>query len=201
MTLGTVSIPVAQLCSNQPVYHGTMISGANCTSPVANYYAAPDAQTYFGGEPVLDPITGAQLTYTHNDPVRDLFTGAILKDPFGNNVMHADGDPMLHIAGDPVVHQRGETVLYLGGEPVTDEQGNPVYTGSQRFTHDADQGVIYDRRQTVYALIDASGHPQAIDAAGYDAPAFALSGIQNGTFVTLAYDVKTGVQVSVIVYD
>ena len=142
-TLATYQIAVDQLAAGLPVLHGSDPLPVGVTS----YYQHPTAQVYFGGEAVLDPFTGAQLTYSGGEPVFDLFSHNPVVDPFGVQLVHAAGDPMLHFAGDPVVHVRGEDQLYLGGEPVFDEQGNPVYTGLQPFTHDADQAQIQNRAQ------------------------------------------------------
>src|SRR5207247_2800461 len=92
------------------------------------YSLHADAETYFGGEPVLDPITGRAMTYAGVEPVRDLYDPAhpVLRDANGNVLVHAAGEAMLHLSGDPVVHLRSETRLYLGGEAVIDEQRHPV---------------------------------------------------------------------------
>src|SRR5207245_2358038 len=124
-----------------PVLHGSK------ALPVGTaYWQSPDAQRYFGGEPVIDPLTLQPMSYTTATvPVVDLFTGAPVLDPYGNPVYHQIGDPILHAAGDPVVELRGAVQTYLGGEQVVDEQGNPVYTGSQAFQHDPGQAYISDR--------------------------------------------------------
>src|SRR5262249_36387708 len=177
------------------------------------YYLSPDAKTYFGGEPVLDPFSGMQLTYQGGEPVRDLFTGDVVTagdvvtDPFGAPLLHAAGDPMLHIQGEPVVHVRGEKQLYLGGEPVFDENGNPVYTGTAPFTHSADQGVIQDRGQTVYYLVQTDGSAVPIGNAVFNVPKQTFAnGISTSTELvatTLAHHVidTTQDQVSITVYD
>ena len=201
-TLATYQIAVDQLSAGLPVLHGNDALPSGVTS----YYQHPTAAFYFGGEAVLDPFTGVQLTYAGGEPVRDLFTGAVLTDPFGVALVHAAGDPMLHIAGEPVVHQRGEDQLYVGGEPVFDETGNQVFTGLQPFTHDADQGVIQNRRSTVYDLIQANGSPVAINAPTFNAPSQAFAnGISTATVLDVTalanYTLKSGDQVSVTVYD
>ena len=196
-TLDTYQVPVDQLAAGLPVLHGAGLPG---------YYQSPDAQTYFGGEPVIDPLTGLQLTYAGGEPVRDLFTGAVVTDPSGNPLLHAAGDPMLHIAGDPVVQQRGTDVRYLGGEQVYDEQGNPVYTGSTPFTYGAGTPQISDRGQQVYDLVGSSGALAPIGAANFAPPATTFDSIAAGTVLDVAalaggYVLHAGDQVSVLVYD
>ena len=186
----------------------TLASGylADTIVQLTTYYLNPDAQTYYGGEAVVDPVSGVQLFYSATDQVRDVYTGAVVTDPFGNPLLHASTDPMLHIAGDPVVHTRGETVTYLGGEPTFDEHGNRVYTGTLGFTHEADQGVIQNLGQTVFQLVDKNGNKQAVTANGYDAPSFQLAGqtqqlsLSNYTLAN-ANGVFPADQVSVVVYD
>ncbi|HKI91579.1 MAG TPA: hypothetical protein VJ986_04710, partial [Gaiellaceae bacterium] len=196
-TLDTYQVPVDQLAAGLPVLHGTGLP---------TYYQHPDAKTYFGGEPVVDPLTGQPLTYSGGQPVRDLFTGAVLTDPAGNPLLHAAGDPMLHIAGDPVVQARGTNVRYLGGEQVYDEQGNPVYTGSAPFTYGPGTPAISDRGQQVYDLVQGDGTPAPIGAANFAPPATTFSALPAGTVVHVAaltngYVLQAGDQVSVLVYD
>ena len=152
--------------------HGAWTSsppaGRSCTRSTAAASAAVPgtAQTYFGGEPVIDPLAGAQLYYSGGEPVLDVFTGQPVKDPNGitlthptctDTIHHVGCDPMLHIAGDPVVEARGSVVDFLGGEQVFDENGDPVYTGSQPFTYEAGTAEIVNRGQTVYELEQNTG--------------------------------------------
>ena len=164
--VSTYTIPVDQLAAGKPVLN-------NDGLPSGTLNAA--AKTYFGGEPVLDPLTGQQLSYMGGEPVVDLFTGQPVKDPNGVTLTHSAGDPMLHVAGDPVVQQRGTVVDFLGGEQVYDEQGNPVYTGSQPFTDQAGQAAISDRNQTVVDLEQQNGSLVAIGAGSFNAPSFTLA--------------------------
>ena len=207
-TLSTYQVPVDNLVAGKPVLYG---------AGLPNYNQSPTAETYFGGEAVLDPFTGQQLTYTcdSNAPddasnpcvVRDLFSRDIVYDPFQVPLLHHDGDPMFHIAGDPIVHQRGDDTLYLGGEPVFDENGNQVFTGSDPFLHSADQGEIQDRRTTVYYLVQANGSAVPINAAIFNVPSITLpTGISMSTTLHVGdfvsgYTVKTGDQFSLTIYD
>ena len=196
-TLDTYQVPVAELAAGLPVLHGAGLPA---------YYLSPDAKTYFGGEQVVDPLTGQPLTYAGGEPVRDLFTGAVLTDPSGSPLLHAAGDPMLHIAGDPVVQARGSNVRSLGGEQVYDEQGNPVYTGSTPFTYGAGTPAISDRGQQVYDLVQSDGTLAPIGAANFAPPATTFSALPAGTVLhvgelTSGYQLQAGDQVSVLVYD
>jgi hypothetical protein len=197
-TVDTVSIPVTQLAAGLPVLYGG-----------ATYLANPHAQTYFGGEAVVDPFTGLPLTWQTNAPVEDLFhRGVILTEPDGvTPLRHQIGDPMLHVAGDPVVHVRGEIQTYLGGEAVVDENGNPVYNGSSKFLHLADQGKITNRGQQVYYLAQSTGALVPVTSGAYNAPSkIFLHGISSSTVLQLSdfYTVDvltTGYQLAVTVYD
>src|SRR5262249_37323433 len=150
------------------------------------------AETYFGGERVVDPFTGDALNWKGGEKIADLFhrnadgSPIYLTDPEGHFLLHAKDDPMLHIVGDPVVHLRGEVQTYLGGEAVTDEQGNPVYTGSSPFLHVPDQGKIQDRLQQVYGLRNPDGSLVAINANTYVATTIARSGLSASTSFTVA---------------
>ena len=200
-TVETYTVPVDQLSGGQPVLN---------SDGLPNTYS-PTAKTYFGGEPVLDPLTGEQLYYSGGEPVLDVFTGQQVKDPNGtvlthptctDTVNHVGCDPMLHIAGDPVVQARGSVVDYLGGEQVFDENGNPVYTGSQPFTYSAGQAQIVDRGQTVYKLEQNDGSLVAISDTNFTAPSFTLTSLA-GKVLTLTggVTIASGDLVSVLVYD
>ena len=122
----------AQLQVDQLLLSGslgvTQVAGQAILGQSTNHTGAdtPQAKTYNGGEPVIDPFTLQPLFYTGGQPVLDLFTGQPLFDPFGNPLQHKAGDPMLHIKGDPVVQPDGAPVEFLGGEVVLDELGHPV---------------------------------------------------------------------------
>jgi hypothetical protein len=206
-TLDTYYIPVTQLQDGLPVLHGG--------SSMETYYQSPHRRYFFGGEPVIDPLTLRPLLHAAGDPVRALFddpahgisAGDILKNPFGENLVHEQDDPMLHIAGDPVVHLRGEVQHYLGGEVVFDERGDQVFTGATPFLHGPGQVVISDRRERVYDLVQADG---TIVPIGYDErtdpfspPTFALTGLTTGTQISLGSirDLVSGDLFKVTVYD
>ena len=197
-TLDTYRVPVSQLTDGVPVLHG---------AGLASYFTHPDQEFYFGGEPVLDPFTGAPLLYTTEADVRDLFTGAVLRDPFGVALKHAIGDPMLHIAGEPVYHVNGDYQTYIGGEQVRDEDGNLVFTGSTPFLHAPDQVQIHDRLDRVYDLVDKLGAKVAEGTRTYDPAQFTVSALTAGTSFDLgslagfAYHLGAGDLVSVTVYD
>ncbi len=129
-TIGTLK--TTQLAVDQLLLSGslgvTQVAGQTIIGQSTNHTGAdaPQAKTYFGGEPVIDPYTLRPLTYTGGQPVFDLFTGQPLFDPFGNLLRHRPGDPMLHLKGDPVVQLDGAPQYFLGGEVVLDELGNPV---------------------------------------------------------------------------
>ncbi len=168
-TVESFTVPVDQLSAGQPVMYTVNSDGLRAAVPGT-------AQTYFGGEPVVDPLTGKQLYYSGGEPVLDVFTGQPVKDPNGitlthptctDTVNHVGCDPMLHIAGEPVVQARGSVVDYLGGEQVFDENGNPVYTGSQPFTYEAGTAEIVNRGQTVYELEQNDGSLVTIDATSF----------------------------------
>jgi Ca2+-binding RTX toxin-like protein len=88
---------------------------------------APVQQSYFGGEPVVDPFTFLPLFYAGGEPMFDLFTGDPVLDAFGNQLTHKAKAPILHSFGDPVVHAHGAFQRYLGGELTFDEAGNLVF--------------------------------------------------------------------------
>ena len=191
-TIQNYTVPVDELSNGQPVLN---------SDGLPNTYA-PAAKVYFGGEPVIDPLTGLVMTYAGGEPVLDLFTHQPVKDPNGVVLTHAAGDPMLHLAGDPVVEQRGSVVDYLGGEQVFDENGNPVYTGSTPFTDSAGQAAISDRGQQIYDLEQANGSLVAISASTFTAPSFTLTTLA-GVVLTLGggATLRAGDTVSVLVYD
>ncbi|HVP75745.1 MAG TPA: hypothetical protein VMS63_06970, partial [Gaiellaceae bacterium] len=203
-TVESFTVPVDQLSAGQPVMYTVNSGGLRAAVPGT-------AQTYFGGEPVVDPLTGAQLYYSGGEPVLDVFTGQPVKDPNGTTLTHptctdtlhhVGCDPMLHIAGDPVVEARGSVVDFLGGEQVFDENGNPVYTGSQPFTYQPGTAEIVNRGQTVHELEQSDGSLVAIDATSFSAPSFTLTTLA-GAILTLTggVTIATGDLVSVLVYD
>jgi hypothetical protein len=162
--MDTYRVPVAQLAGGVPVLQAT-------GDDLAGYHLNPVQRFFFGGEPVLDPFTGAPMTYAGGEDVVDLFTGRPVKDPFGQILKHQAGDPMLHVAGDPVYHVRGTEQRWLGGEAVLDEQGNPVYNNATTpFLHASGQVIVESRRQAVYvpsapAYFTYSGSPLTLTAA------------------------------------
>ena len=201
-TLDTYTVPVDEISNGQPVLHNDGLPGGTETK---------SAEVYFGGEPVIDPLTGAQLYYSGGEPVLDLFTGQEVKDPSGTVLTHNAGDPMLHIAGDPVVQPRGSNVEFLGGEQVVDENGNPVYTGNEPFTDLPGQAEIANRGQQVYELVQASGPEVAIGAANFTPPSESFTTLASGATLNIQtlthYTLQAGSgllptdQVTVLVYD
>ena len=83
----------------------------------------------------------------------------MLKDPFGNTILHQIGDKKLHQAGDPIYHLNGDVQTYLGGEPTFDENGNQVFNGggSNPFLHGAGQAAIQNRLTVAYDVVDKTG--------------------------------------------
>ena len=115
-----------------------MLNGAGL--PTGTYAGNPEY--YFGGEPVIDPLTGSQLQYVGGEPVLDPFTCQVVDGPDGTALTHAANDYEYHTACDPVVEQRGSNVDELGGAQVRDANGNLVYTGTAPFTYQAGQAEI-----------------------------------------------------------
>ena len=146
---------------------------------------SPTAKTYFGGEPVLDPLTGQQLYYLGGEPVLDIFTGQQVTDPNGTALTHptctdtvncVGCDPMLHIAGDPVVQaarQRRRLPRRRAGRTTrTATRSTPA---ASPFTYSPGQAEIADRGQTVYELEQNDGSLVTINATNFTAPSFTLT--------------------------
>ena len=123
-----------------------------------------DAMYFFGGEHKRDPITGALLYYADHsqtdpytgqayragDPMRDLFSGAIVLDPFGQPAFHKVGDPLLAIAGQRVLCFRNQMQRWLGGEQVYYENGGPVTNADgSPFLHLPGQVRLHNRHDPV----------------------------------------------------
>ncbi len=163
---------------------------------------APDAKSYFGGEPVLDPFTGAPLLYQGGEPVLDLFTRQPLLGPTQVPVAHKAGDPVLHFAGDPVVHQNGDNVRFLGGEQIVDENGHPVTNGDgSAFLALPGQGAIHNCRQPIYQVIDQTGTAVDVGTA-YTPLTVSLNALTAGTTVNLGtLTLLPGDIISVTVFD
>ena len=209
-TLESYQVPVDELSSGVPVLHGEGL-------PAGTYPNNPDPKFYFGGEPVIDPLTLQPMTYTTDTvQVRDLFTGALEFGPSGQPVFHQIGDPILHVAGDPVVQLRGAIQAFLGGEQVFDAQGNPVFTGSQPFLESPGEAVLSAVDQQIYMLVQSDGSTVDINSnvAGnpFNPPTAQFpSGISSSTVIDVStlitepgggtFNIPAGAQIGVTIYD
>ena len=177
-----------------------------------------DQEFYIGGEPVLDPFSGAWLTYSASDPVIDLYQSGVpvvLKDPFGNTLYHQAGDKQLHRAGDPVYHLNGDVQTFLGGELTFDENGHQVFNepGHTPFLHGAGQAEIQNRLTVVYDLVDKTGVtvPEgtitfANGSKTYEPVSFTFAALTSGLSWNLqvdgfTYNLGSSDQLGITVYD
>ena len=159
--ISSYTVPVDELANGQPVLN---------TDGLPNGTETLTAQQYFGGEPVIDPLTGKQMYYAVGAPEVDPFTCQPLRDPNGNVITYTQAEPMVHTACDTVVESRGANVEAYGGEQVYDENGNPVYTGTTPFTDEPGQAEIYNRGQQVYDLEQGDGTLVPIERSDLQCP-------------------------------
>ena len=178
--MDTYRVPVSELSNGAPV----LTQSDDDVEAFMAYHLSPTVKEYFGGEPVLDPFTGAQLSYEGGEPVFDLFTGEQLFDALGRALEQAPNAPMLHIKGDRVVAVRGAIQTWLGGEMVLDELGNEVWNSADvPFLHAPGQAKVETRGGRAYT----PGAPQFF--------------IYDGSDITLASAVGADDIVAVTVYD
>ncbi len=97
-----------------------------------NYFFTAAAQTYIGGEPVLDPFTGETVKFVGGELVLNLYTRQPVLDANGIALRHLAGDVVTHFYGEQVIHAAGELIRYLGGEATFDETGAPVTNPGNR---------------------------------------------------------------------